>query len=432
MTATRYDHAPDGAFRKVLRSDQARRELAGHRTVADLLPVPRLVDVRQVNDCYEIVYEDVFASGRCTSLLADCINTADRDHSHLPAVRALVNEVCDSLLTAAQATGAIRTLDACVPDLHAVRLAPGGRLDRWYSHPPHPAWVVGGQPLGPAELATRILVTSGREVGPGWPVDLHELRSALAGHTRWVTAITQGDVTEPNIAQPLCWLDFEHAGRNALAGDAANFLWYLLGMGGWLVPTYQPGVYARTLRTPVPPIATPIIDHLHVTRRAVEITCTWQTGAGRHAAINTLLNRLDGDLGTALAPCGDVTAQLRPFLALRILGVISLRQMSGPHAIACLAKLADLSHSAWNLSGWCAAVPVISRRADDAGLPAEHRICDGDGIHPKEQHDHSRPRPADHAGRRPADHPPSATRPGPVLGAARRPRRGWREPGDGS
>jgi len=29
----------------------------------------------------------------------------------------------------------------------------------------------------------------------------------------------------------MCWLDFEHAGRNALAGDVANFLWYLLGMG---------------------------------------------------------------------------------------------------------------------------------------------------------------------------------------------------------
>jgi hypothetical protein len=69
---------------------------------------------------------------------------------------------------------------------------------------------------------------------------------------RWITAISQGDPTEPNITEPLYWLDFEHAGRNALAADLANFLWYLLGMGGWLVPAYQPHVYQRTLRTPFP------------------------------------------------------------------------------------------------------------------------------------------------------------------------------------
>ena len=90
---------------------------------------------------------------------------------------------------------------------------------------------------------------------------------------RWITAITQGDVTEPNIAEPnitdpACWLDFEHAGRNVLAGDVANLLWYLLGMGGWLVPAYQPEVYARTLRAPVPPVATPFVDCL----RAVSYT----------------------------------------------------------------------------------------------------------------------------------------------------------------
>jgi len=397
VTATRHYHATDGTFRKILPRDQASRELAGRRMLAELMPIPRLVGVRQAMDGCEIVYEDVFASGRCTGLLADCINTADRDHYQLSAVRALVNQVCDSLLAAAQAAGAMRTLDACVPDLHAARLAPGGRLDRWYTHPPQPSWVVDGQRLGPAELAGRTLVAGGRKFGPGWPVNLPELRSALAGY--WATAITQGDVTEPNIAQPLCWLDFEHAGRNALASDAANFLWYLLGMGGWLVPAYQPGVYARTLRTPVPPIATPVIEHLRVTTRSVEIASTWQIGAGRHAALGTLLHRLAGDLGTALAPGGDVTARLRPFLALRILGVISLRQMSGPHALACLAKLAELSNPAWNLPDWCATVPVTPCPAGDTGSPAERRICDRDGSQPKEQHDHSRPRPADHAGR---------------------------------
>jgi hypothetical protein len=72
-----------------------------------------------------------------------------------------------------------------------------------------------------------------------------------------------------------------------------------------------------------------------------------------------------GDLGTALAPDSDVTASLRPFLILRILGVIPLRQMSGPHAVACLARLAELSRHDLTLHDWCACTPTA--HADAAG-----------------------------------------------------------------
>jgi hypothetical protein len=122
VTATRHYHAADGTFRKVLPADRARREVAGQQAVAGLLPVPRLLDVRDVEDGCEIVYEDVFASGRSTGLLADCINAADRDPGQVPAVRALVSQVCDDLLATAEATAAMSRLDACVPDLHVARL----------------------------------------------------------------------------------------------------------------------------------------------------------------------------------------------------------------------------------------------------------------------------------------------------------------------
>jgi hypothetical protein len=87
------------------------------------------------------------------------------------------------------------------------------------------------------------------------------------------------------------------------------------------------------------------------------------------------------DLGTALAAGGDVTASLRPFLALRILGVIPLRQMTGPHAVACLAKLAELSRAGMTLAGWCACTSPGPRtcrratrsRADSANCRGESR-----------------------------------------------------------
>jgi hypothetical protein len=67
-----------------------------------------------------------------------------------------------------------------------------------------------------SDLVSRALVVGERDLGRAWPASIAGLRSALAADTRWTTAITQGDVTEPNIAGPLCWLDFEHAGRNTL------------------------------------------------------------------------------------------------------------------------------------------------------------------------------------------------------------------------
>jgi hypothetical protein len=400
MTATRHYHAPDGTFRKILPLGRARREIAGWRAVADLLPVPCLRGIRRTADGCELVYDDVFASGRCRWLLADRINAADRDPGQATAVTALVNRVCDDLLTTAHTTGRTSRLDECVPDLYAVRLAPGGRLDRWYRYPPPPAWPINGQRLDLDDLARRIWVVQGRPLGSGWPAALTGLRATLAAHTRWTTAITQGDVTEPNITEPLCWLDFEHAGRNVLAGDAANLLWYLLGMGGWLVPAYEPDVYGRTLRTPIPPATAPAVDHLRATVRYIEIDYTWRLGVGRHAALTALLRRLGGDLGTTLAPGGDVAVALRPFLIARILGVIPLGRMSGPHAIACLAKVAELVSPTFTLPGWCAAIPAAPYpgAVRSATFAPGSPVCHGDE-EPEEQHDRSRPRPADHARR---------------------------------
>jgi hypothetical protein len=60
--------------------------------------------------------------------------------------------------------------------------------------------------------------------------------------------------------------------------------------------------------------------------------------------------------GSATAPGGGVATALRPFLAVRVLGVIPLTQMSGPHAVMCLAKVAELAAPALNLPEWCAVV----------------------------------------------------------------------------
>src|SRR5258708_5779347 len=109
---------------------RGRAEAAGWRTVAGLLAVPQLLHIRRRGHRLELVYEDVFAAGRCRRLLADAINAADHESAETGAVQELVNDVCDQLLAAAEATGARNRLAECVPDLYTARLAPGARLDQ--------------------------------------------------------------------------------------------------------------------------------------------------------------------------------------------------------------------------------------------------------------------------------------------------------------
>lgn len=313
-------------FRKTLPPVLADVEQRGWETVRELLPVPALL--RRINDQpgrATLVYEDVFASGRCRHLLADAITEADRDPAQAPAVAALVNTICDTWVSLADRTGRTAPLGECVTALYGDRLRPGGRLDTWY---------------GATPVAT--IVTSCRAYAMHLPTILDRLRSRLAAESRWPTAITQGDPTEPNITDPLCWLDFEHAGRNTIAGEVVVLLWYLLGMGGWLVPAYQPGTYARTLRRRGHGAVPPNVTHLTARRHAeIEVEFTFRARPGRKTAIEVLLNRIGRDLGGLLAPAGmRPDAALKPWLAIRVLGVIPLTGMSCADRAVCLAVLA--------------------------------------------------------------------------------------------
>lgn len=238
----------------------------------------------------------------------------------------MINAICDTWLSVADATGRPAPLAECVVALYADRLRPGGRLDGWYGS---------DQPCTIRTARGTYAVTM--------PSVLESIRTTLAPDSVWPTAITQGDPTEPNIADPLCWLDFEHAGRNTLAGEAANLLWYLLGMGGWLVPAYQPITYMRTLQHRGHGSVPPDITHLCTDETTVEIEWTYRARPGRRAALSQLLRRIHTDLGELLAPAGmAVDDALRPWLAIRILGVIPLTAMSTVDRAVCLATVAHV------------------------------------------------------------------------------------------
>lgn len=360
---------PVPAFRKVLDPASADAEVRGWQAVAHALPVPELLGHVQLSGKHLVSYEDVFASGRCTMLMGDLIATADRHPGALPRVTALVDAVCDSLLDAVAASGRPAPLAACVPGLYLDRIRPGGRIDTWYlsGRLSLPGPRTGG-PLPLSTLTGHTFVVNGIPLRLDLPGAIRDAREALRSGRHWLTALTQGDPTEPNIADPLCWLDFEYAGRNALSGEIAVMLWYLLGMGGWLVPTYQPDVYARTLPLHLPPVATPHLQPVeHDERhRRLEIRYTWPVGPGRQAAITRLLQRVRADLALAAGLSPDrFLAQIRHFLTLRILGVIPPARLTGSDLLLLLAKLAEAQHPETVCEDFTRTDPLPATSPDD-------------------------------------------------------------------
>ncbi|OIK01577.1 hypothetical protein [Streptomyces colonosanans] len=330
--------ATAGAFHKpVATREQAEVEAKGWARLASRIAVPALHGQIALPDRQLLAYEDVFATGRCELLMGDVIALADRDPAVQSRLDRLVDGVCADLRAAAEETGKNVPLAECVPDLYLDRIRLGGRLDRWYLRCDLPiALPHTDTTLTLRELADFTLTANGRQLTLNVADIIDSLRHFLAPDRSWLAGLTQGDPTEPNIADPLCWLDFEFAGRNTAAGEAANLLWYLMALGGWLVPRYQPDVYARTLRLALPPLTHPRIEHLelHQGSRHIDVRYSWNVGPGRTAAITRALDGLWGEDGSGLK-------EIHAFLALRILGVIPASRLTGDDLLLVLIKLAE-------------------------------------------------------------------------------------------
>lgn len=328
--------APRSVFDKHTTAEAADAEVRGWHHIHELLPVPAFLGHHTTAQTHVVTFEDVFASGRCQLLLGDLIALADRDPAALPRLLTLIDAICHSLQTAVEATGATASLSRCRPGLYADRIRYGGRLDAWYLHQNLPLALPGSRARLTADrLRHYTLTVNNRPLTVDLPAIIATARHTLTPSSRWTTAITQGDPTEPNIADPLCWLDFEHAGRNTLPGESAVFLWYLMALGGWLVPRYQHVTYHRTLRLALPPHTTPRIEHcaLDHNQRHIALRYTWNAGPGRHAALTRALHHL-------AAPVGFLH-ETRAFLGLRILGVIPPTLLSASDLLLVLVKAAE-------------------------------------------------------------------------------------------
>ncbi|MFJ6185689.1 hypothetical protein [Streptomyces sp. NPDC092295] len=341
-------------FDKHTTAEGAEAEVRGWHHIRELLPAPAFLGRRTTAQAHVVTFEDVFDNGRCRLLLGDLIALADRDTAALPRLLTLVDEICRSLHTAAATTGATAPLSQCRPGLYADRIRRGGRLDAWYLHQDLPLALPGTHTvLTLGALRHYTFIVNERPLAVDLPAIIAGARRTLNPGGRWATAITQGDPTEPNIADPLCWLDFEHAGRNTLPGESAIFLWYLMALGGWLVPRYQPDTYQRTLRLALTPRTAPRVEHcaLDETERHITLRYTWAVEPGRHAALTRALQNL------AASPAAFLN-EARAFLTLRILGVIPPTLLSAPDLLLVLIKAAECHDPATELTSLFNPTPV--------------------------------------------------------------------------
>lgn len=333
-------------FDKHTTAERADAEVRGWHHLRGLVPAPAYMGRRTTAQAHVVAFEDVFTSGRCEFLLGDLIALADRDPAVLPRLLTLVDGICRSLDTAAEVTGATVPLSQCRPGLYADRIRRDGRLDAWYLHRYLHLPLPGARArLTAGRLRHYTFTVNGRPLTVDLPAIITAARRTLTPGSRWTTAITQGDPTEPNIADPLCWLDFEHAGRNTLPGESANLLWYLMALGGWLVPRYQPDTYQRTLCLALAPHTAPRIEYLALdeNERHITLRYTWNAGPGRHAALTRALLHL-------AAPSTGFLGEARAFLILRVLGVIAPALLSAEDLLLILVKAAECHDPATGLT----------------------------------------------------------------------------------
>jgi hypothetical protein len=193
------------------------------------------------------------------------------------------------------------------------------------------------------ELANHTLVVNGRERRLDWAATLSWLSTWATDLTPQWSAITQGDPTDVNLAAPFALFDYDTAGRNALCGEFANFCWYTGFLGGF-VPRANPAAFAASQKTfDQIPLNTPSILTLTKDEKARRLTIDliWRPAPARLSANRLYWQNVVAPIWKQLAGDEEINSALRPYLALRILGVFNLADLDPLDSLALIACLAD-------------------------------------------------------------------------------------------
>ena len=318
---------------------EARGEIRGHARLARHYRVPALYAHLRVPGGRLLAYERL-PGGSDQGLLLDLFNS-DQPSSELTVyLGQLTSAYRKTILATARPT---KPSDV-VRKLYWDRAASGGRIDTYYAGKDF--LVADGYIDVPvSRLDNYDLSINGRRQHLGWDSILRWLRARFSTAGPVWAALTQGDPTDVNLAHPLAWFDYDTAGMNSIPGEFANFLWYTSALGGWLVPMYNPTAFADHPSTfEHVPANTPEVRRADVDRRTgtIHIDYVPRLSENRRAAVGAYWTRLVQPVAHHLWPEADLGTLLRPFLAMRILGVYNLADLTPLDRLVLLARLFEV------------------------------------------------------------------------------------------
>jgi hypothetical protein len=324
---------------------QAQEEINGHARISSYYLVPDLLATHRIGSWTLLVYQRWPHLSPNHGLLVDELTAADTT-GDLAQLDACLTDLLGHYRTVLAATLHRVPADATIGKLYRDRADAGERLDQYYSA--DAPWLVlpDDRVLRPSTLADNGLIINGRQHQLD-PTDLiGRLRTELAGRHRVWAALSQGDPTDLNLGwSPTggpVWFDPDVGGLNAVAGEFACFLIDQRLHGAWLTPTYNPAAYrdhpatlAATARTR---------PRIHVQpdgRHALRIDYRHRPSLARRHALNRYLQHLVFPIAAQVG-VDDVLGWLRPYLAMRLLAVYNLVALQPDDTALCLALLAEL------------------------------------------------------------------------------------------
>ncbi|HEV2634534.1 MAG TPA: hypothetical protein VGX23_05275 [Actinocrinis sp.] len=312
---------------------EARAEENGRASIQPFFTLPRLYTRFRLLGASYLIYER-WGQEPGPKMLLDLLNEGNE-----PAVAEYLAQLTNAYRRAMLDTALRMCPMQLVRKLYHDRAAPGGRLDYYYADR---TFEVCGIPID--ELAHYELVINGRQRRLDWRAILSWLAEWSRDETPQWSACTQGDPTDVNLAVPFTVFDYDTAGRNAVVGEFANFCWYTGFLGGYLVPKLNPAAFHSSPKTfEMVSLNAPVTHAINVDRegRRLSVDLTWRPVAARHSAITAYWNDLVMPVWKQLAESEDINQAVKPYLALRIIGVFNVSELDPADMLALLACLAE-------------------------------------------------------------------------------------------
>jgi hypothetical protein len=327
-------------------ADEARQELAGRDMIADIYRVPALHRTGRAGAWTVHVYERSphVADGL---LLVDAIARAEATQN-LTLLDRFLDDILVHYRTTILATARCIPGDQAVGKLYRHRAAPGGRLDEYYAA--RTPWPL---PTGPWWPDGTEIFVNGTRRRPGLPQIIETLRSEIGTSALAWAAVTQGDPTDFNLAWSSSdgpvWFDYDTAGLNAIAGEFACFLMYQLLHGPRLTLRYDKAAFRDHPEALHHALSGRPAAHAERAGRTIALTYEAGPGPVRTHILQRYLTELMLPVAETVG-VRDLSAWLRPYLLMRLLGVYNVTTLEPDDAALTLALAADLSDDATSIA----------------------------------------------------------------------------------